>query len=204
MLMEYNGSAIVAMAGKNCVAIACDKRLGKERFQTISSNFQKTFKLTDRCIVGLAGFATDVDTVHSHLKYRINLYALREEREIRPKVVCNLVSSLLYSRRFSPWFVSPVVAGLSEDNEPVLSQYDFIGAATSASDFVVNGSAATQLYGVCESFWKPDMNPEELFETISQCMMAALDRDCLSGWGATVHVMTPDKIVTRQLRARMD
>ncbi|KAK3817065.1 MAG: hypothetical protein JOS17DRAFT_689217 [Linnemannia elongata] len=26
--MEYNGGAVVAMVGRNCVAIACDKRLG--------------------------------------------------------------------------------------------------------------------------------------------------------------------------------
>lgn len=27
-IFEYNGGSIVAMAGKNCVAIACDRRLG--------------------------------------------------------------------------------------------------------------------------------------------------------------------------------
>jgi len=202
--MEFNGSAVVAMAGKNCVGIACDKRLGVNRFQTISTDFQKAFKMTDKCFVGLAGLATDVQTLHSHLQYRINLYTLREEREMRAKVVSNLISSVLYGRRFAPWFVCPVVAGLTDDNEPVLSAFDFIGASTTAEDFVVSGSASEQLYGVCESFWKPEMNPEQLFETLSQCMLAAVDRDCLSGWGATVHIMTGDKILTRQLRARMD
>lgn len=31
--------------------------------------------------------------------------------------------------------------------------------------------------------------PEELFETISQAILNAFDRDALSGWGAVVHVM---------------
>lgn len=31
--------------------------------------------------------------------------------------------------------------------------------------------------------------PEDLFETISQTLLNALDRDALSGWGAVVHVM---------------
>ncbi|KAF9918925.1 Proteasome subunit beta type-3 [Lobosporangium transversale] len=44
--------------------------------------------------------------------------------------------------------------------------------------------------------------PEELFETISQSLMNAVDRDCLSGWGAEVTVITPDKIITRTLRTR--
>lgn len=32
--------------------------------------------------------------------------------------------------------------------------------------------------------------PEELFETISQTLMNAVDRDAFSGWGAVVHVMS--------------
>jgi len=31
--------------------------------------------------------------------------------------------------------------------------------------------------------------PDELFETTSQALLNAVDRDALSGWGAVVHVM---------------
>lgn len=31
--------------------------------------------------------------------------------------------------------------------------------------------------------------PEELFETLSQCLLSGVDRDALSGWGAIVHVV---------------
>ena len=31
--------------------------------------------------------------------------------------------------------------------------------------------------------------PDELFEVISQCLLAGTDRDAISGWGAIVHVM---------------
>lgn len=61
-VFEYNGSAIVAMIGKDCVAIAADRRLGIQA-QTVSTNFQKIFKLNDTLYVGLPGLATDVQTV---------------------------------------------------------------------------------------------------------------------------------------------
>lgn len=35
----------------------------------------------------------------------------------------------------------------------------------------------------------PPQEPEELFEVVSQCLLAACNRDCLSGWGGIVHVM---------------
>lgn len=38
--MQYNGGSVVAMAGKNCVAIASDLRLGNQAL-TIATNFEK-------------------------------------------------------------------------------------------------------------------------------------------------------------------
>ena len=38
--MQYNGGSVIAMVGKDCVAIASDLRLGVQSLG-ISSNFQK-------------------------------------------------------------------------------------------------------------------------------------------------------------------
>lgn len=32
-------------------------------------------------------------------------------------------------------------------------------------------------------------DPDELFETLSQCLLSGVDRDALSGWGGIVYVM---------------
>jgi len=79
-IMEYNGGSVIAMVGKDCVAIASDLRLGNQALG-ISSNFQKVlsymfsssfkalnsgfkiFPVTDRIYVGLPGLATDVTTL---------------------------------------------------------------------------------------------------------------------------------------------
>ena len=39
-ILAYNGGAIIAMTGKNCVAIASDTRLGLQQ-QTVACDFQK-------------------------------------------------------------------------------------------------------------------------------------------------------------------
>jgi 20S proteasome subunit beta 3 len=61
-ILEYNGGAVVAMVGKNCVAIASDRRFGIQQ-QTVSKNMQKVFKINDQTFLGLHGLATDVQTV---------------------------------------------------------------------------------------------------------------------------------------------
>ena len=100
-------------------------------------------------------------------------------------------SFLMYTHntRFGPYFVEPIVAGLGKDNKPFICAMDLIGCINFAKDFVVSGTAGSNLYGMCESLWEPDLEPEDLFETISQALLNAQDRDALSGWGAVVHVM---------------
>ena len=53
---------MVAMAGKNCIAIASDTRLGVQ-LQTIDDNLQRVFKVNDTTLMGLSGLVSDVQTV---------------------------------------------------------------------------------------------------------------------------------------------
>eukprot|EP00294_Goniomonas_avonlea_P009772 CAMPEP_0114561124 /NCGR_PEP_ID=MMETSP0114-20121206/11835_1 /TAXON_ID=31324 /ORGANISM="Goniomonas sp, Strain m" /LENGTH=204 /DNA_ID=CAMNT_0001746735 /DNA_START=13 /DNA_END=627 /DNA_ORIENTATION=- len=202
-IMEYNGGSFLAMAGKECVAIASDMRFGVQ-LQTLGTNCNKIFKMHDKLFIGLAGLNSDVLTFEEKLRFKLNLFSLREERNIRPQAFAKLVSSMLYEKRFGPYFIEPVIAGLDEDNKPVLRSTDLIGAPLETDDFIVGGTATDQLFGVCESFYIPDQEPEDLFETVSQCLLAGMDRDCMSGWGAVVYIITKDKVVTRTLRQRMD
>lgn len=121
-----------------------------------------------------------------------------------PRVLSNLLSNLLYEKRFGPYFIEPVVAGLDENDEPFLSGMDLIGAPVYTDDFVVSGTATGNMYGMCETLFKKDMEVEELFETLSQALLASVDRDALSGWGAMVHIVTKDGVISRELKARMD
>lgn len=139
----------MAMRGKNCVAIAADRRFGIQA-QMVTTDFQKIFPMGERLVIGLAGLATDVQTVwvfesqclscHHHdtmlltslsvkeqlhnssvtgsmgwrerknlvcflcrsqrLKFRLNLYELKEGRQIKPKTFMSMVSNLLYERRW--------------------------------------------------------------------------------------------------------
>jgi len=206
-IMEYNGSGMVAMAGKNCVAIASDMRFGVQQ-QTLASDMHKIFRMHGKCYIGMAGLVSDMQTLEQKLNFRMKMYELREERKIKASVFSNLVSTMLYESRFGPWFIEPVVCGLEtkdgKENVPYLCAMDLIGAPVYTDDFVVSGTCSEQLYGVCEAMYKPDMAPDDLFETISQCLLAAVDRDCLAGWGAIVHVITADGVTVRQLKSRKD
>jgi 20S proteasome subunit beta 3 len=202
-ITEYNGGGLVVMQGRHCIAIAADLRLGLQA-QTVSMNFQKVFRMTDRIYLGLSGLATDVQTVAEKLLFRVNMYNAQEERVIQPKAFANMVSSFMYEHRWGPYFVEPLIAGLEKDGTPFLASTDSIGCLSTPEKFVVSGTCTEQLYGVCEAMYEDNLAPEDLFETISQCLINAMDRDALSGWGAKVHVITPEQVLTRKLKTRQD
>ena len=122
---------------------------------------------------------------------------------MKPKVFSAMLSTLLYEKRFGPYFIEPIVCGL-QDGVPFLSGMDLIGAPVFTDDFVVSGTCTANLFGTCESLYKPEQNPDELFETLSQCLLASVDRDALSGWGGVVHIITKEGVRTRELKGRQD
>lgn len=191
------------MIGKDCVAIACDLRLGTQSLG-LSNKFEKIYNF-GHVYLGLTGLASDAQTLAGAFRYKTNLYKLREEREIEPESFANLVSSTLYEKRFGPYFIGPVVAGInSKTDKPFICGFDLIGCIDFAKDFIVSGTASDQLYGMCEALYEPNLEAEDLFETISQALLNAADRDALSGWGAAVYVITKDKVIKRYLKSRQD
>lgn len=61
----------------------------------------------------------------------MNLYELKENRIMRPKTFSAMLSNLLYERRFGPYFIEPVIAGLDPyDNQPYVCNMDLVGFLT--------------------------------------------------------------------------
>jgi 20S proteasome alpha/beta subunit len=94
------------------------------------------------------------------------MYTIKEEREITPVTFAHLVSSTLYERRFGPYFIEPVVAGLDpiavpegtdasapRKFKPFIASTDLIGCINWAkvSWFAV-GLKETVLMHICVGF----------------------------------------------------
>ena len=156
--------------------------------------------------MGLAGLATDIQRFSLEMRRKVELYRIKENVDLTPQLFINLVGSTLYEHRFAPFYLNPIVVGLDvQDNyKPYVACYDSIGCITQSGEFQVAGTSSEMLYGTCEAFFKPKMDSDQLFETCSQCLLSGINRDCFSGWGAVVYLMTPGKIECKRLKARQD
>ena len=194
---------MIGMKGDHCVAIAMDRRLGAQ-YKTVSTNYQRVFQMTDKTIAGFIGLGGDIQTLAAELKSKLNIYSLKENRQISPKTLSWMLANTQYKRRFSPYFIEPLIAGLDADNLPYLSTADSIGCMCDDDGFFCIGTGSENMLGICESFYRPELAPDDLFEVISQSILSGLDRDAFSGWGAVVYMITPQGITAKTLKARMD
>ncbi|XP_022226593.1 proteasome subunit beta type-3-like [Drosophila obscura] len=201
------GGCVLAMQGIGCVAIATDHHLGDASApgQRIAGDFKKVFQVGPRMFVGLTGFVADVNTVWDRIHYRQNLYEIKENRDMSPEAFTTMLSNLLYEYRFGPYHVQAVVAAVNPYSlNPYICSIDLIGAPTKRDSFVFCGNCDKQMHGMCETLWTPNLEPEELFETMSQTLTHSFDRNITTGWGATVYVIEMDKIMERVIDVRKD
>lgn len=202
-ISTHYGGSIIALAGKNCVAIINDCRLGAG-FITTSKTFQRIHQITPRIFIGLPTFVPDCQFLLCKIQKHVELFRLAESRDIEPRELASLVSYMLYSHRASPLYTSPIIAGLSSDGEPYVCDMDCIGSRTEPGSFVAGGTAKDNLMGLCEALYRDGLPEEDLFTVGVQAFLNAVDRDALSGWGAKCVVLTTTRRITRRIRGRCD
>ncbi len=203
--LSTNGGCAAAMIGHKCVAIAVDRRLGSNE-QLVSDTSEKVLKLSSRVVCAFTGLLGDSQTLMSDLTRAVRLKSMREGgNPVSPRQLSGMLSAMLYTARSSPFFCEPIIVGLEPNGKPFICVQDVLGACSFPKDFAVAGfTAARSLYGTCEAFYREGMDKETLFETMSSCILAAADRDCLSGYGAVVHIITDEGILSRVVEGRRD
>lgn len=202
-LATFYGGSILAMAGKDSVAIVNDKRLGMGAI-TASKDFTRIHQIGPKLYLGLPAFIPDSQILIRKVRKNYNLFKLEEQRDMEPEELTNMVSFILYSKRASPYYTTPIVVGLSNENKPYISSMDCLGCITTPGDFVAAGTAQQNLIGICEALYRPDMNEDNLFVTCVQAFLNSIDRDALSGWGADCFVIAKDRVIKRSIKGRCD
>ena len=179
-----NGGSLMAMAGKECVALAVDKRFGSGP-QMVTVSPRHVWVPHSNLMLAFSGLEGDIQSLADELKIEVaakrnralgfRTTGLLTEKDasldktgdkrsrISPPALACLTSHLLYGKR--GYYVEPLVVGLMEQTrKPFLCSMDMIGAQSFSDSFVCSGAASTSLYGTAEAFWRPNMKPKELLE----------------------------------------
>ena len=114
-----NGGSTVAVAGEDFVIVASDTRLTNGGYGILSRNISKMFQLTDESVLAACGCWADVLTLTKLLNARIQVYKYTHNRTMKTPSISQMLANTLYSKRFFPYSVRNILAGLDEEGNNI-------------------------------------------------------------------------------------
>ncbi len=177
---------------KNGVVLAADRRVSYGTF-VLSRAARKVFPVNDRVGVAFSGIPADMQELYDSLVYNVRIYEMDEGRKATPSNVARLLSILLYSGRFTRFFLAEVVVGGLSPEGPKIIAVDAAGGMLE-DDFAAEGTGAQLATGILEREFRKDMSESEAVELAKRAMIAAIERDAMSGDGIDILVVTEEGI----------
>ncbi|XP_014243164.1 proteasome subunit beta type-1 [Cimex lectularius] len=206
-----NGGSIVAVAGDDYAIIASDTRLSTG-FQIYTREQSKLFKLGDKTILGSSGCWCDVLSLTRLVQTRMKMYLYEHNKSMTTPAVAQMLSIILYYKRFFPYYVSNILAGLDAEGKGVVYSYDPIGHFES-SKFRAGGTAGALLQPLLDNQlgMKNQENAKDKSYTLEKALaivkdvfISAAERDIFTGDSISIVIMTKDGLQEDTFQLRKD
>jgi proteasome beta subunit len=193
--MYWFSGTVVGVRCDDGVVLASDSR-GTAGYHVLSKRVQKVFKLEEKIGAAVAGSTGDVQSLVGLLRAEVNLYRLREGRQISTKSLAQMTSNLLHGRRTFPYITEGIISGV-DDGEPLLYFFDPVGGKLEDRKFAAGGTGATVAYGVLEGEYKDGMDLGQGARLAAKAIQTAIERDVATGEKTVIAVV--DKKGYREL-----
>jgi len=195
------GGTVVGIAGEDYAIIASDTRLA-ERFYIHSRNLPKTYQLSDSVVLGSCGFHGDVLTLTKNIKTRLKMYEQEHSKVMACSSIAQMLSTMLYYKRFFPYYTWNLLAGLDAEGKGAIYSYDPVGSYERET-YRAEGSSASLLQSFLDNQIGQknlkekclgDLTKEKCVELIKDVFISAAEREIETGDGVAIHIITKDGI----------
>lgn len=206
-----NGGSIVAIAGEDFVVIASDSRLSAG-YSIYTRDQSKLFKLSDKCILGSGGCWCDILTFTRFLEARMKMYLHEHHKPMSTPAVAQLIVTMLYHKRFFPYYISNILAGLDEEGKGCIYSYDPVGHCERVQ-YRSGGSGSALLQPLLDSQigFKNQVGAvavpptrERAISIIKDVFISAAERDIYTGDSVIVNIIDKDGVHEERFPLRRD
>lgn len=165
-------------------------------------------------MLGSTGCWCDILTFVKVLEARVKTYRYEHNRTISTSAAAQLIAIMLYSKRFFPYYISNIVAGLDADGDGVVYSYDPVGHCEKHT-YRAGGSSAPLLQpmldnqvGLKNMEIIPDdkkvLTKETAVKLVKDVFTSAAERDIYTGDSVLIKVITKDGIADQVFQLRKD
>ncbi|WWD06929.1 hypothetical protein V865_005026 [Kwoniella europaea PYCC6329] len=122
-----NGGSILAISGKDFSVIAGDTRQS-EGYNIQTRYARKVWQLTDKAVLATNGFAADGNNFVKRVKQRLEWYEHAHHKPMGLKSIARMIQTMLYGKRFFPYYVYNILGGIEEDGSGAVYSFDPVGS----------------------------------------------------------------------------
>lgn len=175
----------MAIAGKDYVVVASDTRqsdgyLINSRYSSKSFQlylpFQSSNFSTDYSVICVNGFHADGLELTKEIKSRIRQYTYQHGSTISTQSIAQMVSIILYGKRFFPYYSFVLLAGIDANGKGEVYSFDPVGSFE-LEVARASGSAAALMQPVldCQIYQKNQNKTAKVETDCDQAIMVAKD-----------------------------
>jgi proteasome beta subunit len=193
-LTTFFGAATVGITFNNGIVIGAEKRV-LWGYTVVSKTGKKIFPITDNIIVGSAGVSGDYQMLSSFLTAESHLFSLENRRPITVNAAAQLLSNILFSRKWMPYLTQTLIGGVDQEGSHLYS-LDLAGSLIK-EEYAAVGTSTSLVLGVLEANFRKDLTKSEAVALAIKAIKAATRRDAMSGDGIDLLIVTPGGIETQ-------
>ncbi|MFX0079085.1 MAG: proteasome subunit beta [Candidatus Hermodarchaeota archaeon] len=193
-LTPFFGAATVGITFENGVVIGAEKRV-LWGYTVVSKTGKKVFPITDNIVVGSAGVSGDYQMLSSFLVAESSLFQLENRRAITVNAAAQLLSNILFSRKYMPYLTQTLIGGVDSGGSHLYS-LDLAGSLIEET-YAAVGTATSLVLGVLEANYREDLTKEEAIQLAVKAIRSATRRDAMSGEGIDLLIVTPEGIESK-------
>lgn len=205
-----NGGTVLGIAGEDFAVLAGDTRIVSG--YNIDSRYEpKIFDVGDDIVMTANGFAADGAALIDRFKTSFKWYKFdNNNKKLTIKSAARYIQHLLYGKRFFPFYVSTLIAGLDEEGKGAVYSYDPVGsyereqcraggaAASLIMPFLDNQVNFKNQYvpGTDGKEKRPIrfLSLEEVIELVKDAFTSATERHIQVGDGLEIFIVTKEGV----------
>ena len=172
------GTTTVGMICTGGTLIAAERK-ATMGYLVASKHAEKIRQLAPHIGMTIAGVVGDAQALERYISAELRLFELRESRPATIHAASNLISNILYSRRYYPYIVQLLVGGY--DTSPHLYSLAPDGSVMEEQEYFSTGSGSPMALGVLEHRYQKGLSLDEGKKLAVGAISAAVQRDIASG-----------------------
>lgn len=205
-----NGGTILGIAGEDFAVLAGDTRHTTD--YSINSRYEpKVFDCGDNILISANGFAADGEALVKRFQNSLKWYHFNHnDRKLSLSSAARNIQHLLYGKRFFPYYVHTIIAGLDEEGKGAVYSFDPVGSYE-REQCRAGGAAASLIMPFLDNQvnfknqYEPDsdgkkrrepkyLSIEQVIKLVRDAFTSATERHINVGDGLEILIVTKDGV----------